>query len=74
MSRQIEPGIYRHYKGSDYLVLDTARHSETDEWMVIYQPQYGDKGLWVRPLDMFTELVDFDGEKVPRFQWLKKAN
>lgn len=65
----LEPGLYRHYKGKDYEVIGVARHSETEEWMVIYRALYGDFGLWVRPLLMFTELVcGPDGEQVARFQ------
>lgn len=61
------PGRYRHYKGKDYQVLDVARHSETEEWLVVYRTLYGDHGLWVRPLAMFTGEVDREGERVPRF-------
>ncbi|MGM0571611.1 DUF1653 domain-containing protein [Marinobacter sp.] len=67
MSRTVEPGRYRHYKGKDYQVLGTARHSETEEWLVVYRCLYGDHSLWVRPLDMFTESVEVAGEQVPRF-------
>ena len=60
-------GKYRHYKGKDYQVIGVARHSETDEWLVVYRPLYGDRELWVRPLTMFTETVAIDGEELPRF-------
>ncbi len=63
----VQPGRYRHYKGPEYLVLDVARYSETEEWLVVYQTLYGDYGLWVRPLGMFTETVEVDGQQVPRF-------
>lgn len=65
-------GIYRHYKGQLYEVLDVAQHSETDEWLVVYRALYGDYGLWVRPLEMFCEQVDVSGEPVQRFA-LEKA-
>lgn len=61
------PGRYRHFKGGEYEVIGVARHSETDEWLVVYRPLYGDGGLWVRPLVMFTEPVTHDGREVPRF-------
>jgi hypothetical protein len=61
------PGRYRHYKGKDYEVIGVARHSETDERVVVYRPLYNDSGLWVRPLAMFVEEVEVNGERVPRF-------
>jgi len=64
---QIRPGRYRHYKGKDYQVIDLARHSETEEWLVVYRCLYGDHSLWVRPLTMFRETVELAGEQVPRF-------
>ena len=64
------PGRYRHYKGGEYEVVGVARHSETDERVVVYRPRYGDRGLWVRPLAMFTETVQIDGRPVPRFAYL----
>lgn len=63
----ITPGTYRHYKGNLYEVLDVATHSETEEQLVVYRALYGERGLWVRPLDMFTESVVVDGVTVPRF-------
>lgn len=61
-------GRYRHYKNKEYTVLGVARHSETLEWMVVYRQEYGDQGLWVRPLARFLETVEVDGKVVPRFQ------
>jgi len=63
----IEPGTYRHYKGNLYEVIDVARHSETEEQLVVYRALYGERGLWVRPLAMFEETVVVDGVEVPRF-------
>jgi hypothetical protein len=48
-------------------VFGVAKHSETEEEVVFYQALYDDYGLWVRPLSMFLESVDVDGEQVPRF-------
>jgi len=64
----VEPGRYRHFKGNEYEVIGTARHSETLEPMVIYRALYADRGLWVRPLVMFLEEVVHDGRTVPRFE------
>ena len=60
-------GRYRHYKGNEYTVIGIARHSETLEEMVIYRAEYGDGGLWARPLSMFTESVTVNGQVIPRF-------
>ncbi|WP_127555433.1 DUF1653 domain-containing protein [Saccharospirillum alexandrii] len=66
--KSLTAGIYRHYKGNRYRVIGVSRHSETNEQLVVYQCLYGDYSLWVRPLDMFTELVRIDGEDIPRFE------
>ena len=68
------PGIYRHYKGSLYEVLGTAQHSETEEVLVVYRALYGDYGLWVRPLTMFTESVNRDDQPQLRFALEKAFN
>ena len=62
-----EKGIYRHFKGNRYELIDIARHSETGEWMVVYRALYGEHGLWVRPLSMWEEVVERDGKHMPRF-------
>lgn len=67
MSEQVRPGRYRHYKGREYEVLGLARHSETEEALVVYRCLYGDYSLWVRPLAMFVEEVEVDGAMRPRF-------
>ena len=70
MTDAISKGRYRHYKGKDYEVIDVARHSETREEFVVYRTLYGDFSLWIRPLSMFTETVEVDGESVPRFRFI----
>ncbi|WP_410632017.1 DUF1653 domain-containing protein [Amycolatopsis sp. cmx-4-83] len=62
------PGRYVHYKGGEYEVLGVARHSETEEELVVYRALYGERGLWVRPKAMFTETVETAGGVVPRFR------
>ena len=65
-----QPGVYRHYKGNDYLLLYVARHSETRELLVVYQALYGEHGIWVRPLAMWGESVLCNGASVPRFTYM----
>ena len=66
---ELKKGLYRHYKGNMYEVYMTAQHSETEEWMVVYQALYGEKGMWVRPYEMFIENVELEnGQIVKRFQ------
>lgn len=67
-------GIYRHYKGNLYQVLHTARHSESEEWLVVYRALYGDYGVWVRPLTMFCESVTIDSKTLPRFELVKELS
>ena len=68
---KIKPGRYRHFKGNEYEVLGVAKHSETLEPMVVYRALYGEGGLWVRPASMWTEEVDRDGYKGPRFIYIE---
>lgn len=66
----VKLGKYRHYKGKDYEVIGFARHSETLEDMVVYKQLYGDFGTWVRPLSMWEEIVEVNGEKLVRFKYI----
>ena len=66
----IKPGRYRHFKGKEYEVLGVARHSETEEELVVYRALYGDFGLWVRPARMWNETVERDGKTYRRFTYL----
>jgi hypothetical protein len=65
---EMPPGRYRHYKGGEYEVIGTARHSETLQPMTLYRALYDASGLWVRPAAMFGESVEVDGISQPRFQ------
>lgn len=69
MKPALRTGIYRHYKGPHYEVLDLVRHSETEEWLVLYRTCYGERGLWVRPYTMFTEWVETPAGRQARFVW-----
>lgn len=66
----VKPGRYQHFKGAQYSVLGVAKHSETGETLVVYRCLYGEYDLWVRPEAMFSESVVFNGETVPRFEYL----
>ncbi|MBE7060001.1 MAG: DUF1653 domain-containing protein [Ruminococcaceae bacterium] len=69
---EIKLGRYRHFKGNEYELLGVAKHSETLEEYVIYRALYGDKGLWIRPKEMFFEKVTRDGKTFNRFEYLGK--
>ena len=66
----VRPGRYRHFKGNEYQVLGVARHSETEEEMVVYRALYGEGGLWVRPAAMWLEPVTRDGVTQPRVTYI----
>lgn len=70
MSEEIRPGRYRHFKGNEYEVLFTARHSETEEEMVVYRALYGEGGIWVRPVSMWNEPVERNGKICKRFEYI----
>ena len=70
MPQDVRPGRWRHYKGRDYEVIGLARHSETEEPLVVYRTLYGDFSLWVRPLAMWQETVVVEGRSVPRFAFV----
>ena len=65
--KSILPGKYRHFKGKEYEVIGIARHSETEEPMVVYRALYGDHGIWVRLAAMWNETVERDGKTYQRF-------
>ena len=66
--KTIQPGRYRHFKGNEYEVIGIARHSETEEPMVVYKALYGDGGLWTRPAEMWNEKVTRNGKTFKRFE------
>ena len=66
----IKPGRYCHFKGKEYEVLGVARHSETEEELVVYRALYGDFGLWVRPVSMWNEAVERDCKTFRRFTYI----
>ncbi|GJL58343.1 MAG: hypothetical protein NPIRA03_12000 [Nitrospirales bacterium] len=70
----IQPGRYRHYKGKEYQVIGIAKHSETEENLVVYRALYGEFGLWVRPATMFREKIEIEGKLVFRFEPIEDAN
>ena len=74
MSSPLPRGLYRHYKGNLYELLHTARHSETEEPLAVYRALYGDYGVWVRPLAMFTESVAMEQGSMARFALVKAVD
>ena len=66
-------GVYRHFKGNEYELLYIAKHSETLEPMAVYRALYGEGGVWVRPLSMWSERVVRDGYDGPRFVWQRET-
>jgi hypothetical protein len=70
MNAGIKPGRYRHFKGNEYEVIGVARDSETEAEFVVYRALYGERGLWIRPIAMFTEHVERDGLRRPRFEYI----
>jgi len=69
----IQAGLYRHFKGANYIVLGTAQHSESDEIVVVYAPEQDRETLWVRPIEKFIEKVSTTGGEVQRFTWVGNA-
>ncbi len=69
---EIRLGKYRHYKGGEYEVLHLAKHSETEEDLVVYRALYGEFGIWVRPASMWNETVIHEGKVQPRFAYIGK--
>lgn len=70
---ELKPGIYEHYKKNRYKVVGVAKHSETKEELVFFQPLYGDRGWWVRPLSLFLDKVEVDGKKIRRFKYINES-
>lgn len=68
---EIKKGRYRHFKGNEYEVIGTAKHSETLEEYVVYKALYGEGGLWVRPASMWNETIERDGKIFRRFEFVE---
>ena len=69
-TKEIKPGIYLHFKGGEYEVINFATHSETGEKLVIYRNLHNTSEVWARPVEMFAEKVDVDGRKTDRFTFI----
>lgn len=68
----LKTGRYQHFKGNFYQVLHIAKHSETEESYVVYQPEYGDREIWIRPLCMFDEKIEREGKTLKRFTFIEE--
>ena len=69
----LQPGLYRHFRGNLYRLLYVAKHSETLEPMVVYRALYGEKDFWVRPAAMWSETVQVGGVYMRRFSYVGPA-
>ena len=69
-AQTLRPGRYRHFKGKEYELLFVATHSETLEPMVVYRALYGERGVWVRPAAMWSEMIESGGQTVRRFTYI----
>ncbi len=70
----LAPGIYRHFKGNQYEVIEIATHSGTGEKFVVYRALYGEREMWIRPVEMFDETIVRDGKAIKRFQLDEQSN
>lgn len=79
----MKKGVYKHYKGMYYEVLGVVRHSETLEKLVLYKALYEIKEfgvefrkepLFVRPKEIFEEILIINNKKVKRFKFIKEMN
>jgi hypothetical protein len=71
LNTALPKGIYEHFKGNRYEVLETAKHSETEEVFVVYRALYGDYGVWIRPLAMFDQTIEREGRQLKRFKLIE---
>lgn len=71
--QSVKPGRYRHFKGNEYTVIGVAQHTETQEELVVYRQEYGERALLVRPREMFLESVTRDGKTMPRFEYVGES-
>ena len=67
-------GVYRHYKGKYYRVITIAKHTETDEKLVVYEALYGEHDVWCRPLNMWSDMIEIDGKQLNRFEYIEEYN
>lgn len=72
-AKSLKLGLYEHYKGNKYQLLGVGLHSETLEELVVYKALYGEGLIWIRPLKMFFETVEIDGQEKPRFRYLRES-
>ena len=73
MEQEVKIGKYRHFKGNEYEVLYIAKHSETQEELVVYRALYGAGEVWARPKSMWNEQVERDGKTFQRFTYIDEV-
>jgi len=69
----IPKGIYKHFKGHVYKVIGIAKHSETLEEQVVYVSISDPNDIWVRPATMFLDMIERDGKRFQRFEFLGES-
>jgi len=66
-------GVYKHFKGNKYKLIAAAKHSETLEEYVVYEALYEnlEGKIWIRPKEMFEKIIERDGKRIRRFEFLE---
>ncbi|HPO05568.1 MAG TPA: DUF1653 domain-containing protein [Candidatus Gracilibacteria bacterium] len=72
---ELKKGIYRHFKGGLYEVIDFAHDCENSEsevviYKALYPTEFGETSLWVREKLNFLEILEKDGKSFPRFEFI----
>ena len=68
MENEIKVGdIYKHFKGNVYKIIAIAKHTETEEELIIYQQVDQPQKVWARPISMFIDIIEKNNNKFSRF-------
>jgi len=73
--KNINPGLYRHFKGNNYQIITTVTDTENETSFVLYTAESDNENtLWVRPAELFFEKVDTSHGIQSRFRYLRGFN